>query len=88
MLNKKGKIMKNFRIIKLSDKVIILYLSISKHILLELQLEFNIWDVIKFSIEFYTKPIAHRVFSIDLCLGIINVLFSVSISCPYRDGRV
>ena len=41
--------MKNFRIIKLSKKVIIFQLRISKHKLLELQLEFNIWDIIKFS---------------------------------------
>lgn len=69
--------MKNFKIIKLSNKVFIFYLRVSKHKLLELQLEFNIWDVIKFNIEFYTKTVAHRVFSIDLCLGIINVLFSL-----------
>lgn len=44
--------MKIFRIIKLGKKVIIFQLRISKHKLLELQLEFNIWDIIKFSVEF------------------------------------
>ena len=39
--------MKIFRIIKLSKKVIIFQLRVSKHKLLELQLEFNIWDIIK-----------------------------------------
>ena len=69
--------MKNFRIIKLSKKVIIFQLRISKHKLLELQLEFNIWDIIKFNIEFYLQPVAHRIFSIDLYLGLINILFSL-----------
>ena len=69
--------MKNFRIIKLSKKVIIFQLRISKHKLLELQLEFNIWDIIKFNIEFCLKPFAHRRLSIDLYLGLINILFSL-----------
>ena len=69
--------MKIFRIIKLSKKVIIFQLRISKHKLMELQLEFNIWDIIKFNIEFSLKPVAHRTFSIDLYLGLINILFSL-----------
>ena len=54
--------MKNFRIIKLSKKVIIFQLRISKHKLLELQLEFNIWDIIKFNVEFFPKSISHWIF--------------------------
>ena len=69
--------MKIFRIIKLSKKVIIFQLRISKHKLMELQLEFNIWDIIKFNIEFSLKPVAHRIFSIDLYLGLITILFSL-----------
>ena len=69
--------MKIFRIIKLCKKVIIFQLRVSKHKLLELQLEFNIWDITKFSIEFYLKPVAHVIFSIDLYLGLINILFSL-----------
>ena len=69
--------MKIFRIIKLSKKVIIFQLRVSKHKLLELQLEFNIWDIIKFNIEFSLKPVAHRIFAIDLSLGVFSVLLSL-----------
>ena len=69
--------MKIFRIIKLSKRVVIFQLRISKRKLFELQLEFNIWDIIKFNIEFSLKPVAHRIFSIDLYLGLINILFSL-----------
>lgn len=69
--------MKNFRIIKLSEKVIIFQLRISKHKLLELQLEFNIWDILKVSVEFYPKPISHWFFGFELYLGIINIIFSL-----------
>lgn len=69
--------MKNFRIIKLSKKVIIFQLRISKHKLLELQLEFNIWNIIKFSIEFFPKSISHWIFGFELYLGIINIIFSL-----------
>ena len=74
---KKGSFMKIFRIKKLGKKVIIFQLRISKHKLMELQLEFNIWDIIKFNIEFSLKSVAHRILSIDLYLGLINILFSL-----------
>ena len=45
--------------------------------LLELQLEFNIWDIIKFSVEFFPKSISHWIFGFELYLGIINIIFSL-----------
>ena len=69
--------MKFFRIIKLNKNVVISQLRISKYKVLELQLEFNIWDFVKFSVEFYTRPVSHTIFSFDLHLGFINILLSI-----------
>lgn len=69
--------MKNFRIVKLSKNVIILYWQISRYKTIELQWEFCIWERLGLSIEFYPKTVAHRIFAIDLCLGVFNALLSL-----------
>ena len=80
--------MKNFRIIKLSKKVIIFQLRISKHKLLELQLEFNIWDIIKFSVEFFPKSISLWIFGFELYLGIINIIFSLQDNREFTESSL
>lgn len=69
--------MKNFRIVKLSKNVIILYWQISSYKNIELQWEFCIWKRLGLNIEFHPKPLAHRIFAVDLSLGVFNVLLSL-----------